>query len=136
MYFAINGSAVFLSGLLLQVALVEYIGMSHDLSYLIQTAASVQFNFALSRKLTWRDRKVSLLPALARFNLQQFSVTSAGMIGYVGLDHLGMNYIVANLTVTVLLTPVSFASSHWWSMKGGRRRRSAHGGTFGGLRHA
>ena len=114
--FALNGSAVFAAGLMIQIILVRYAGMGHIPSYIAQTVASVQLNFLLSRYLTWRDRDVTFLPALARFNLQQLTVTGLGMAGYVGLDRLGMNYVAANVAVTAVLTPVSFLSSHKWSM--------------------
>lgn len=114
--FALNGTAVFAAGLMIQIILVRYAGMGHIPSYIAQTVASVQVNFLLSRYLTWRDRDVTFLPALARFNLQQLTVTGLGMAGYVGLDRLGMNYVAANVAVTAVLTPVSFLSSHKWSM--------------------
>ena len=114
--FALNGTAVFAAGLMIQIILVRYAGIGHIPSYIAQTVASVQVNFLLSRYLTWRDRDVTFLPALARFNLQQLAVTGLGIAGYVGLDRLGMNYVAANVAVTAVLTPVSFLSSHKWSM--------------------
>ena len=107
---------VFAAGLLIQVLLVRYAGMGHVPSYIAQTIASVQMSFLLSRFLTWRDRDVAILPALGRFNMQQLIVTGLGMAGYAGLEQLGMNYIVANVAVTAVLTPVSFFSSHKWSL--------------------
>ena len=115
-YFAVNGLTVFIIGIAIQVMLIDYVGMSHDLSYMIQTALSVQLNFILSRYVTWWDRNTPFLGALARFNLQQFAVTGLGMAVYAGLDRFGMNYITANVAVTAVLTPVSFISSHRWSM--------------------
>jgi 4-amino-4-deoxy-L-arabinose transferase-like glycosyltransferase/putative flippase GtrA len=114
--FALNGTAVFAAGLMIQIILVRYAGMGHIPSYIAQTVASVQMNFLLSRYLTWRDRDVTFLPALARFNLQRLTVTGLGMAGYVGLERLGMNYITANVALTAALTPVSFVSSLKWSM--------------------
>jgi putative flippase GtrA len=114
--FALNGTAVFAAGLMIQIILVRYAGMGHIPSYIAQTVASVQVNFLLSRYLTWRDRDVTFLPALARFNLQQLAGTGLGIAGYVGLDRLGMNYVAATVAVTAVLTPVSFLSSHKWPM--------------------
>jgi 4-amino-4-deoxy-L-arabinose transferase-like glycosyltransferase/putative flippase GtrA len=114
--FAANGLNVFAVGLLIQVLLVWYAGMSHVSSYIVQTIASVQLSFLLSRFLTWGDRDTSFLPTLARFNIQQLAVTGLGMAGYSGLEHLGMNYITANVAVTAVLTPVSFLSSHLWAL--------------------
>lgn len=114
--FAANGLNVFAVGLLIQVILVQYADMGHITSYIVQTIASVQLNFLLSRYVTWRDRDVAFLQALAKFNLQQLAVTGVGMAGYAGLERLGVNYIAANVAATALLTPVSFLASHKWSM--------------------
>ena len=90
--FAINGMNVFVVGLLIQVMLVRYVGMGHVSSYILQTVTSVQMSFLLSRFLTWRDRDVPFVRALARFNVQQLAVTGLGMAGYAGLERLGVNY--------------------------------------------
>jgi hypothetical protein len=114
--FAANGMNVFAAGLLIQVILVRYAHMTHVPSYVVQTIASVELSFVFSRYLTWGERKVAIMPALARFNMQQLIVTGLGMAGYAGLEQLGINYIVANVAVTALLTPASFLSSHKWSL--------------------
>ena len=116
--FAVNGMNVFAVGLLIQVLLIRFAGLGYVTSYVLQTLASIQLSFMLSRFLTWRDRDVAILPALARFNMQQFAVTGLGMAGYACLEWLGMNYIVANVVVTGVLVPVSFLSSHKWSLAG------------------
>src|ERR1700744_2907570 len=51
--FALNGIAVFCTGLLIQVSLVEYAHQAYISSYVVQTVASVQGNFLLSRYVTW-----------------------------------------------------------------------------------
>jgi putative flippase GtrA len=114
--FATNGLNVFAVGLLIQVILVRYADMDHITSYIVQTIASVQLNFLLSRYVTWRDRDVAFLGALAKFNLQQLVVTGFGIAGYAGLERLGVNYIAANVVVTGVLAPASFLSSHLWSL--------------------
>jgi putative flippase GtrA len=134
--FSVNGMNVFAIGLLIQVILVRYVGMGHLSSYIVQTIVSVQISFLLSRFITWRDRDIAILSALSRFNLQQLTVTGLGMAGYAGLEQLGMNYIAANVAVTAVLTPMSFLSSHKWSLTARRRpggfssspqRASTHG---------
>jgi putative flippase GtrA len=114
--FAANGFFVFAFGVGVQFVLIHYAGMSHVPSYIIQTVLSVQLNFLLSRYLTWRDRDVDLPSALLRFNAQQLAATGVGMAFYAGLDYLGMNYIVGNVVVTAILTPLSFLIGHHWSM--------------------
>jgi putative flippase GtrA len=115
--FGLNGTAVFAAGLMIQIILVQYAGVGHVPSYIVQTLASIQLSFLLSRYLTWRDRSVSFGHGLIKFNAQQLAVTGLGMAGYAILEGLGMNYVLANVLVTGLLTPVSFASSHLWSLR-------------------
>ena len=115
--FGLNGTAVFAAGLMIQILLVQYAGVGHVPSYIVQTVASIQLSFLLSRYLTWRDRSVSFGRGLIKFNAQQLAVTGLGMAGYAVLEWLGMNYVIANVLVTGLLTPVSFASSHLWSLR-------------------
>jgi putative flippase GtrA len=117
--FAVSGMNVFAVGLLIQVILVRYAGMGHVSSYIVQTIASVQLNFLLSRQVTWRDRDIAFLQALARFNLQQLVVTGLGMAAYAALEHHGVNYIAANVAVTAALAPAIFLSSHLWSLTEG-----------------
>jgi putative flippase GtrA len=114
--FAIIGLSVFLEGLALQIALIRYVKLSHDQSYIVQTAVSVQLNFLLSRHITWRERVTPFLGALGRFNIQQLAATGLGILVYAALEQFKMNYVTANIVVTATLTPVSFLISHNWSM--------------------
>ena len=114
--FGANGINVFAVGLLIQVILVRYAGMGPVTSYIAQTILSVQLSFLLSRYLTWRDRNVPFLWSIARFNVQQLTITGLGMAGYVALEQLDVNYIMANVAVTAVLAPVSFLSCHKWSL--------------------
>jgi glycosyltransferase XagB len=130
--FAVNSMNVFAVGLLIQVLLVRYEHMSHVTSYIAQTVTSVQLSFLLSRYLSWRDRDMGVVRALARFNVRQLGVAGVGMAGYAGLDRLGMNYIAANVAVTAALAPVSFLAYHGWPLsrpaysrrRAGRLRRA------------
>jgi putative flippase GtrA len=123
--FAVNGTNVFAIGLLMQVLLIRYAHIGHVPSYVAQTVFSVQMNFLLSRYLTWRDREVAFWQALLKFNVQQLAVTGLGMAGYTALEWLGVNYVIANVGVTAALTPVSFLSSHKWSL-GERTQAGSH----------
>jgi putative flippase GtrA len=116
LHFAACGTSTFLVCLVLQVALIKILGVGHVAAYIIQAAFGVQFNFMLSRLLTWRDRSVSLPGALVRYNVHQLATYGLGMALYAGLDWLGMNYVVATIAVNLTLTPVSFALGNRWSM--------------------
>src|SRR5260370_17725991 len=39
------------------------------------------------------------------------------MPGCAGMERLGMNYIVASVAIAAMLTPVSYLSSHLWSLR-------------------
>ena len=114
--FAVNSMNVIAVGLLIQVLLVRYEHMSHVTSYIAQMVTSVQLSFLLSRYLSWRDRDMGVVRALARFNVRQLGVAGVGMAGYAWLDRLGMNYIAANVAVTAALVPVSFLVHHGWPL--------------------
>jgi 4-amino-4-deoxy-L-arabinose transferase-like glycosyltransferase len=114
--FALNGMAVFCAGLLIQICLIRYAHQSRITSYVIQTIASVQLNFLLSRYITWRDRDAGFFHSLTRFNAQQFLITGLGMAAYAGLERIHVDYILANIVVTGTLAPASFLGSHNWSI--------------------
>jgi putative flippase GtrA len=114
--FAVNGLIVFVAGLALQIALIKGFGLSHVVSYVIQTVLSVQLNFMLSRFITWRERSVPFGGALVRFNLQQLVGLGLGLALYAGLERFGLYYPESNIVVTAVLTPVSFVAGHRWSM--------------------
>jgi putative flippase GtrA len=114
--FAACGTFTFLVCLVLQITLIRLLGVGHVAAYIIQAAFGVQFNFMLSRLLTWRDRSVLLPRALMRYSMHQLAAYGLGMALYAGLDWLAMNYIVATIAVNLTLTPVSFAFGNRWSM--------------------
>lgn len=117
MWFAVNGSAVFAIGIIFQLALIKWAHLSHDASYAVQTAVSVQVAFALSRYVTWRDRSTRLARAWLRFNTQQALVTGAGVLAYAGLDAARVGWVASNIIVTIALIPASFTASHLWSLR-------------------
>lgn len=114
--FAANGLLIFIIGVAVQWILIHRLGMGNISSYIIKSVLSVQLTFLLSRYLTWGDRDIALLPALARWNVQQLVITGLGVGLYIGLDHFGLNYIAGNVAVAVIFTPTSFVIGHQWSM--------------------
>jgi putative flippase GtrA len=126
--FGTIGFTVFLAGLVLQVALVRLAGMGEVTSYVIKTLASVQLSLLLNRYLTWRDRDIPMIRAAALFNVQQLTIQGIGVAAYAGLVRLGVGYIVANVAITALLTPVGYVASHLWSLASRRAARPAAAG--------
>jgi putative flippase GtrA len=111
-----NGFLAFLFGLGVQTAFIRFGGAGHFTAYVLQNVFSTQFSFLLARYVTWRDRRVRFLPTLAKYNLQQLSTTLLSIILFAGLDELGLNYALANFTVTVAIAPLSFIIAHNWSI--------------------
>jgi putative flippase GtrA len=123
--FAANGLLVFVLGVAVQWALIHRLGMGNVSSYIAKSVLSVQLTFLLSRYLTWGDRDIALLAALVRWNVQQLVITGLGVGLYIGLDHLGTNYIAGNVAVAVIFTPTSFVIGHLWSMADRAKARGA-----------
>lgn len=110
-----NGGLAFLFGLGVQTAFIS-MGAGHFVAYVLQNVFSTQFSFLLARYVTWRDRQVRFFPTLVRYNIQQVSTTVLSILLFGGLDKLGMNYALANLTVTLIVAPLAFLVAHKWSI--------------------
>lgn len=111
----LNGGLAFLFGLAVQTAFISA-GTGHFVAYVLQNVFSTQFSFLLARYVTWRDRQVRFFPTLVRYNIQQISTTLLSIVLFGGLDRLGMNYALANLTVTLTTAPLAFLVAHKWSI--------------------
>lgn len=110
-----NGGVAFLFGLGVQTAFIS-MGTGHFVAYVLQNVFSTQFSFLLARYVTWHDRQVRFFPTLARYNIQQISTTVLSILLFGGLDKLGMNYVFANLSVTLITAPLAFLVAHKWSI--------------------
>jgi putative flippase GtrA len=108
--FSAIGGFVFLMGLGLQVGLTGRLHMLAVASYLIQAVASVETSFLLNRWLTWRDRDTPFWRAFTRFNAQKTVTIALNLALYVGLLRLGMNYLAANVLLTVVFTVVNYVA--------------------------
>jgi GT2 family glycosyltransferase len=121
--FSVIGAVVFVLGTAFQWLLVTE-GVGATASYTWQAVFSIELSFALNRWLTWRDRKVRLLPALTKWNLQKIALTVPNIAGYAVLVHKGMNWLVANLLMTAVFTVINYVGGDLWSFAS--RRRAAH----------
>jgi putative flippase GtrA/GT2 family glycosyltransferase len=110
MIFSGIGGFVFLLGIALQVVLTGKFHVQPVVSYIIQAIVSVEASFLLNRWLTWRDRNTPFWPAFARFNAQKTVTIILNLLLYAGLLRLGMNYLVANVVLTVVFTIVNFVA--------------------------
>lgn len=118
--FGLIGGGVFIFGLIMQVALVQRLHMAVIPAYIIQGFISIQLSFFLNRYLTWRDRSVPFWQALWRFNAQKALMTAINMGAYALLIRLGVQYIIANIGLTAVFTPVNYVIGHYWSFSAKR----------------
>ncbi|HEV8065162.1 MAG TPA: GtrA family protein [Acidimicrobiales bacterium] len=123
--FAAIGLSVFLLGLGLQFALVQYAGMDHVVSYLIQGVVSIQISFVLNLKLTWRDRDTKFWIALGRFNLQKLLASVLNVAAYIGFVAIGIEYLLANVVTTAVFTIANYLLGHYWSFLPSKREAGA-----------
>jgi putative flippase GtrA len=110
MIFSAIGGFVFLMGFAIQVVLTGFLHVLPVVSYLVQAVVSVEASFLLNRWLTWRDRNTPFWSAFARFNAQKTVTIVLNLVLYAGLLHLGMNYLVANVALTVAFTIVNYVA--------------------------
>jgi glycosyltransferase involved in cell wall biosynthesis/putative flippase GtrA len=108
--FSAIGGVIFLLGLGLQAALTGHWHVPAFASYIAQAVVSVELSFVLNRWLTWRDRDTALRTAFGRFNAQKAVTVALNAAIYAGLLRLGMNYLLANVLLTIVFTVVNYAA--------------------------
>jgi putative flippase GtrA/GT2 family glycosyltransferase len=106
--FALIGGVVFIAGLALQVALVRYANIGADWAYAAQAFFSIELSYLLNRYVTWRDRSAGFWSAAWKFNAQKLLMTVINLTAYALLVRAGMEYIVANVVLTAIFTPVNY----------------------------
>jgi 4-amino-4-deoxy-L-arabinose transferase-like glycosyltransferase/glycosyltransferase involved in cell wall biosynthesis/putative flippase GtrA len=106
--FSLIGGGIFVLGLLIQAVLTGGLHIPSFESYLVQAVVSVESSFLLNRWFTWRDARTPFWPAFWRFNAQKVITVTANLILYAGLLKLGMNYLLANILLTVVFTFVNY----------------------------
>jgi putative flippase GtrA len=108
--FGTIGGFVFVLGFALQAILTSGLGVRPTVSYVIQAVVSVQTSFLLNRWLTWRDRDTPIWQAFARFNAQKVITIALNLALYAILLRFGVNYLVANVGLTIAFTIVNYVA--------------------------
>jgi putative flippase GtrA/GT2 family glycosyltransferase len=108
--FSVIGGVIFLAGLAIQAVLTGGMHVQPFVSYLVQAIVSIEASFLLNRWVTWRRRGTAFWPAFLRFNAQKTLTVAANLALYVGLLKLGVNYLVANVLLTVAFTIVNYVA--------------------------
>ena len=106
--FSVIGGGIFVAGLLIQAVLTGGMHIPSFESYLVQAVVSVESSFLLNRWFTWRDARTPFWSSFWRFNAQKVITVTLNLILYAGLLKLGMNYLLANILLTVVFTFVNY----------------------------
>lgn len=109
--FSLIGGGIFAAGLLIQALLTGGLHVPSFESYLVQAVVSVESSFLLNRWFTWRDARTPFGQAFWRFNAQKVITVTMNLILYAGLLKLGMNYLLANILLTVIFTFVNYVGA-------------------------
>jgi putative flippase GtrA len=84
-------------------------------AYVTQLVLSVQANFLANYKWTWSDRNAPFWRSCFRYNIKRGAGTLLSFTLYPLLVRLGINYLVANGLIVILLTPANYILGHWWT---------------------
>jgi putative flippase GtrA len=123
--FSLIGFGVFAAGLGAQVLLVQVAGVPAVPAYVMQVVLSVQANFLANYHWTWGDRNAPFWRSCWRYNVKRAAGTALSLSLYPMLIRLGMNYLVANALLVVVLTPANYVLGHFWTFAPGRSQAPA-----------
>lgn len=106
--FGVIGGVIFVAGLALQAAMTDGLRVPSLASYGTQAFVSVEASFLLNRRYTWHRRRTAFWPSLLRFNLTKAVTVVANLVLYAGLIRLGLNYLLANVLLTMVFAVVNY----------------------------
>jgi glycosyltransferase involved in cell wall biosynthesis/putative flippase GtrA len=105
------GGAIFVAGLLIQAVLTSGLHVSSLASYLVQAIVSVESSYFLNRWITWKGTRTPFWGSFLRFNLQKVVTVTANLIAYWILLKLGVEYLLANVLLTVIFTFINYVGA-------------------------
>ncbi len=110
------GAFVLVLGIAMQWALIAC-GVGKTPSYILQGVFSVELSFCLNRWVTWADRDVNLIMALLKWNLQKLALTVPNVLVFAWLEHLGWNWLLANIVLTIFFTVANYLGGNIYSFR-------------------
>ena len=122
--FGLIGFGVFAAGLVVQVVLVQFLGVPKVEAYVTQLVLSVQANFLANYRWTWGDREAPFWRSCWRYNIKRLAGTILNLFLYPILVSFGMNYLIANAVLVIALTPVNYVLGHFWTFAPTRKDRT------------
>jgi putative flippase GtrA len=123
--FSVIGFGVFALGLLFQLFLVRALHVPTVPAYITQLVLSVQLNFLANFKWTWSDRNAPFWRSCWRYNVKRAGGTLLSLGLYPLLVKLGLNYLVVNGLLVVVLTPANYILGHFWTFASRRPGRAS-----------
>jgi len=115
-FLAVGAAATALQYAIL-IALVRWAGVNAVLASTLGFAVSMWLNYALNRRYTFASDRphAQALPRFVATALCGLGLTALGM--YVLVSLLRLNYLLAQIIVTVVVTAWNFAINRWWSFR-------------------
>ena len=125
--FGIIGGSVFALGTVLLFVLVEWLGWSPLVANALQLVITLWLNYALNRKITWRERTVDRMAA-AKFFVSRGATTVLNYGLFAWLIHLqlsfslfgqnvalSINYLTANILALIIVMLINYVASDRWA---------------------
>jgi putative flippase GtrA/glycosyltransferase involved in cell wall biosynthesis len=109
--FSAIGGGIFVAGLVIQAVLTSGLHVSSLVSYVVQAVVSVEASYFLNRWVTWKKVKTPFWASFAKFNLQKVITVTLNLVLYGILVKLGMEYLLANILLTVVFTFVNYVGA-------------------------
>jgi putative flippase GtrA len=117
--FSLIGFTVFAFSLGVQILLVQATHLAPVPAYVIQLVVSVQANFLANYRWTWGDRDAPFWRSCWRYNVKRGGGALLSLALYPLLIQLGMNYLMANVLLVIVLTPANYVLGHFWTFTAG-----------------
>lgn len=115
--FAAIGLFVAAVGTLVLVVLVEVAGVNPHFAYVAQAATAIELNFALSRLVTWRDRRATgsgVAVTWLRFHATRAVTVPLNQFLFSALVLAGGNYVVANVVCVGAVSAINYIAGDRW----------------------
>jgi putative flippase GtrA len=96
--------------------LIELLGWSPHVAYVIQAAVSIEANFLLQRRITWRDRRHNgtVWGQWVRFHSSRVATVPVNQAGFSALTFAGVPFWAANAACIGGTAVVNFLTAHLW----------------------
>lgn len=109
--FGLVGGFVALIGIGLLYAFIDIMSIEKNIAYFIQALISLQINFNLNDRFTWkdrRDRKGSYWSRWVKYHLTRMISVILNQILFALLTTLGIHYILVSVICIIFATAINY----------------------------